>query len=82
MSLSLPFETTCRPSFAQSRWLTSGMQAFLFDDNTIRINWFWATALGFVKLRVSADDTVEALEILRLDTAHPGALGQVRATRL
>ena len=27
------------------------MQAFLFDDNTIRIDWFLATALGFVKLR-------------------------------
>jgi len=37
--------------FAQSRLLTSGMQAFLFDDNTIRIDWFLATALGFVKLR-------------------------------
>jgi hypothetical protein len=67
------FRNYVQAQFAQSRLLTSGMQAFLFDDNTIRINWFWATALGFVKLRVPADDTVEALEILRLDTADPTA---------
>jgi hypothetical protein len=46
------------------------MQAFLFDDNTIRINWFWSTALGGVKLRVPAGDVVEALEVLRLDMAN------------
>jgi hypothetical protein len=63
------FRNYLQAQFSQSRLLTSGMQAFLFDDNTIRINWFWATALGFVKLRVPTSDTVEALEILRLDTA-------------
>lgn len=40
------------------------MQAFLFDDNTIRMNWFWAPALGWVKLLVPASDVVDALEIL------------------
>ena len=39
---------------------------FLFDDNTIRMNWLWAAALGFVKLRVPSIETVEALEILAL----------------
>jgi hypothetical protein len=34
------------------------------------MNWFWATALGFVKLRVPRVEAVEALEILGLD---PGA---------
>ena len=67
------FRNYVQAQFAQSRLLTSGMQAFLFDDNTIRINWFWATALGWVKLRVPTSDTVEALEILRLDTADPAA---------
>jgi len=67
------FRNYVQAQFAQSRLLTSGMPAFLFDDNTIRINWFWATALGWVKLRVPTSDTVEALEILRLDTADPAA---------
>jgi hypothetical protein len=43
------------------------MLAFLFDDNTIRMDWFWSTALGGVKLRVASGDIAEALEILRLD---------------
>jgi hypothetical protein len=31
------------------------------------MNWFWATALGFVKLRVPTVEAAEALEILGLD---------------
>lgn len=61
------FRNYVQAQFAQTRLLTSGMQAFLFDDNTIRMDWFWATALGFVKLRVPTRDVVEALEILRLN---------------
>jgi hypothetical protein len=64
------FRNYIKAQFAQTRLLTSGMQAFLFDDNTIRMNWLWSTALGGVKLRVPAEDIVEALEILRLDTAN------------
>jgi hypothetical protein len=42
--------------FAETLLVASGMQAFLFDDNTIRMNWFWAPALGWVKLLVPASD--------------------------
>ena len=62
------FRNYVAAQFVQCRLLSSGMLAFLSDDNTIRINWFWSTALGGVKLRVPAGDIVEALEILRLDT--------------
>jgi hypothetical protein len=55
------------------------MQAFLFDDNTIRMNWFWATALGFVKLRVPAGDIVDALEILSDDAAGRAATNRAQA---
>jgi hypothetical protein len=65
------FRNYVKAQFAQTRLLASGMQAFLFDDNTIRMNWFWCTALGWVKLRVPAGDIVDAVEILRLDTADP-----------
>jgi hypothetical protein len=61
------FRNYVQAQFAQTRLQASGMRAFLFDDNTIRMDWFWATALGFVKLRVPTRDVVEALEILRLN---------------
>ena len=51
--------------FAQTRLPASGIQAFLFDDNTVRMNWFWSTALGGVKLLVPIGDAAESLEILR-----------------
>ena len=61
------FRNYVQAQFAQCRLLASGMLAFLFDDNTIRMDWFWSTALGGVKLRVPSGDRAEALEILRLD---------------
>ena len=64
------FRNYVHAQLAQTRLLASGILAFLFDDNTIRMNSFWATALGFVKLRVPTVEAVEALEILGLD---PGA---------
>ena len=63
------FRNYVKAQFAQTCLMASGMQTFLFDDNTVRMNGFWATALGCVKLRVSASDVVEALEILKLDMA-------------
>ena len=68
------FRNYVHAQLAQTRLLTSGILAFLFDDNTIRMNWFWATALGFVKLRVPTVEAVEALEILGLD---PGDWGRI-----
>jgi hypothetical protein len=61
------FRNYLHAQLAQTRLLASGILAFLFDDNTIRMNRFWATALGFVKLRVPTVEAVEALEILGLD---------------
>ena len=60
------FRNYVQAQLAQTRLLASGISAFLVDDNTIRMNWLWATALGFVKLRVRSIETVEALEILGL----------------
>jgi hypothetical protein len=64
------FRNYVQAQLAQCRLLASGMLAFLFDDNTIRMNWFWATALGYVKLRVPSGDARDALEILRLETVN------------
>ena len=62
------FRNYVKAQFAQTRLMASGVQAFLFDDNIVRMNGLWATALGFVKLRVPAADVVEALEILKVHT--------------
>jgi hypothetical protein len=66
------FRNYVHAQLAQTRLLASGIPALLFDDNTIRINWLWATALGFVKLRVPAGEAKEALEILGLPSDDYG----------
>jgi hypothetical protein len=43
---------------------SAGIEAFLFDDNMVRLDWFNANALGGVKLRVDADKVEEATRIL------------------
>ena len=43
---------------------SAGIEAFLFDDNMVRLDWFNANALGGVKLRVDADKVEEANRIL------------------
>ena len=42
----------------------AGIDAFLFDDNMVRLDWFNANALGGVKLRVDADMVGEANRVL------------------
>jgi len=42
----------------------AGIESFLFDDNTIRMDWFKANAIGGVKLRVDAQNAAEANRIL------------------
>ncbi|HEX3820318.1 MAG TPA: DUF2007 domain-containing protein [Candidatus Sulfotelmatobacter sp.] len=41
-----------------------GIEAFLFDDNMLRMDWFNANAIGGVKLRVDARNVEEANRIL------------------
>jgi hypothetical protein len=43
---------------------SAGIEAFLFDDNMVRLDWFNANALGGVKLRVDADKVEEATRVL------------------
>jgi hypothetical protein len=58
------FRNHVEANFALTRLRASGIQAFLFDDNAIRIDWFLATALGGIKLRVPAGDVADSMEIL------------------
>lgn len=52
--------------FSPDPFVIEWLSAFIFDDNTIRMNWLWATALGFVKLPIPSIETAEALEIFAL----------------
>ncbi len=42
----------------------SGIEAFLFDDNMVRLDWFNANALGGIKLRVDVSNVEDANRIL------------------
>lgn len=43
----------------------AGIEAFLFDDNMVRMDWFNANALGGVKLRVDAHNVEAANRVLQ-----------------
>jgi hypothetical protein len=43
---------------------SAGIQAYLIDDNMIRMDWFYSNLLGGIKLRVHPEDAKAAGEIL------------------
>ena len=43
---------------------SAGIQAYLVDDNMIRMDWFYSNLLGGIKLKVRPDDADAAHEIL------------------
>jgi hypothetical protein len=43
---------------------SAGIETFLFDDATVRMNWFWSNLLGGIKLLVDAENVEAANEIL------------------
>jgi hypothetical protein len=51
----------------------AGIEAFLFDDNMVRLDWFNANALGGVKLRVDAANVDAANRALEEAAAEAAA---------
>ena len=49
---------------ARGKLESAGIECLLADDNIVRMDWFWANAVGGVKLQVSTEDAEEALDIL------------------
>jgi hypothetical protein len=47
---------------------SAGIEAFLADENLIRIDWFYSNLLGGIKLLVRAEDAETAKKILALET--------------
>ncbi|HKM48529.1 MAG TPA: DUF2007 domain-containing protein [Terriglobales bacterium] len=43
---------------------SAGIQAYLIDDNMIRMDWFYSNLLGGIKLKVHPEDAEAAREIL------------------
>lgn len=45
---------------------SSGINCFLIDDNVVRMDWFYANAIGGIRLQVEELDVGSAQEILHL----------------
>jgi hypothetical protein len=54
---------------AQGRLESSGIEAFLFDDNMVRMDWLISNLLGGVKLKVEESNVEIAEEILNHEVA-------------
>ncbi|MGA2458384.1 MAG: DUF2007 domain-containing protein [Terriglobales bacterium] len=66
---------------------SAGIQAYLVDDNMIRMDWFISNLLGGIKLKVRAEDAEAASEILnqpipeKLDVEGIGNFEQPKCPR-
>jgi hypothetical protein len=49
---------------AKGKLASQGVESYLGDDNTVRMDWLWSNLLGGVKLLVSAEDLEAAARIL------------------
>jgi sporulation protein YlmC with PRC-barrel domain len=59
---------------------SAGVEAFLFDDNMVRLDWFNANALGGVKLRVDASNVEAANRILNESISDAAAAEEADST--
>ena len=49
---------------AKGKLASEGVESYLADDNTVRMDWFWSNLLGGVKLLVRPEDVEAATRIL------------------
>ena len=64
------FDKTTEAHIAMGRLAAEGIQAVLFDDNMVQMDWLYAIALGGIKLRVTRGDETAARRILATDYSH------------
>lgn len=55
-------------SLAKSILDSSGIESFLADENTVRMDWLWSDAISGVKLWVRSEDAEAALKLLDQNT--------------
>lgn len=58
---------------AQSVLDSAGLESSLFDENIIRLDWFYSYAMKEVKLLVDSEDAADALALL--DAKSPDSFG-------
>ena len=51
---------------AKGALTAAGISCVLADENVVRLNWFWANAVGGVRLQVGRDDVMAAVEVLHI----------------
>lgn len=61
------FDKSTDAHIALGRLAAEGVQALLFDDNMVQMDWLYAIALGGIKLRVQRVDVTRARRILATD---------------
>ena len=49
---------------AKGRLESAGVAAFLYNDNMVRLDWFWSNLIGGATLHVAPEDEASAREIL------------------
>lgn len=61
------FDKSTDAHIALGRLAAEGVQAVLFDDNMVQMDWLYAIALGGIKLRVQRVNAARARRILATD---------------
>lgn len=46
---------------------STGMESFLIDEFTIRMDWLWSNLLGGIKICVKPEDAEDAVQLLKLE---------------
>jgi hypothetical protein len=55
---------------ALGRLAAEGIEAMLFDDQMVQLDWLYSIALGGIKLRVARSDAGAAQRVLETDYSH------------
>ncbi|MGH8283020.1 MAG: hypothetical protein ACRESE_04160 [Gammaproteobacteria bacterium] len=64
------YDKTTDAHIAMGRLAAEGIQALLFDDNMVQMDWLYSIALGGIKLRVARMDETAARRVLATDYSH------------
>ena len=55
---------------ALGRLAAEGIEAVLFDEQMVQMDWLYSIAVGGIKLRVARSDANAALQVLETDYSH------------
>ncbi len=50
---------------AKTKLDSAGIECLLINENMVRLDWFWSTAIGGVKLLVAQTDAADAIHLLQ-----------------